>query len=170
MSLPKELQRDKGVAWARLNHARQINLLALSLQVEGILEFFPNDPLTDLAQLDCLVARGRGDELLKVVDRIEKRVGNDPYLDTFRGRAHSIEKRFDDAKRLARQAIEEEPWIADPYWLLVDISLAEKDFDETVVRLNAIETRLGVPVPVESINKSASCAEFVESRAFQSGG
>lgn len=83
--LPKSLQESKLVLIMRLNAATQTkNWDGVKATTADFRRLFPGDSTPDLLGLDALILEKNFDEALAAVNRIDKLVGGDPHLETFR--------------------------------------------------------------------------------------
>lgn len=70
-------------------------------------------------------------------------MGGDAYLDFMRSRVLYEGKDLAAARAAAEQAIGTEPTLPSPYWMLMDISVDEKDYAAAVRVLTALEKATG---------------------------
>jgi len=70
------------------------------------------------------------------------------------------------AQVFANRAIRAEPTLGEPYWTLVRVSLARKQFTETTKLLTVLEKNLGVELP--ELMHLSEFAEFIQSSQYSS--
>ncbi len=144
--LPSSLQKDKNLLILRLRYAADVDEKEYDSAMQAFRKGFPNDPALDLLMIDSHVINKKYNEAIQSVNRLDKSVGGDPYLHIMRGNIYHADNKFGPAKESAKKAIAEEPQLIDAYWLLVAISLDEKNYKETTRALLAIEDDLGIPL------------------------
>jgi len=162
--LPSGLRGEKHMLIFLITIAQPLGEAEYEEALDRFLKAFPGDPAGDLPSIDFLVLKKKYDEALGAVDRIERAVGDDPYLECVRGNIHRLRGDAARAKRCARRSIDREPDLAAPYWILLAVSLAEKDFAETARILGKLEGELGVEV--KDPKDAPEYAEFVLSEEY----
>jgi tetratricopeptide (TPR) repeat protein len=163
-SLPDELKSNRNILMLRFAVAVQLGGEEYDKAMLDLKTAFPDDPSLDLVLLDHYFNARQFDEALRIVDRIDRGVGGDPYLDFMRANLLYAAGRKSEARAAARRAVEREPGLEDPYWTLVTISLDDKDFGETAKLLDEIETALGLAIG--DLSQIPEYSEFLESDAY----
>jgi hypothetical protein len=102
---------------------------------------FPNDPSLDLIRFDDVMTRMQYGELLAMLDRLDKRLGGDPYLDALRAQALNSSGKHAEAITAAKRAIAAEPGLEDAYWGLLAPQVASKDFAGAVATVKVLRDR-----------------------------
>ena len=143
-SLPAELKTNRNILMQRFAIAVKVGGKPYDAAMADLKTAFPDDPSLGLVLIDYHFNRGEYEKSLEIIDRLDRQLGGDPYLDFFRANVFYVAGRLDKAKKAARRAIKAEPTLEDPYWTLVTISLDEKQFTETARLLTEIETALGL--------------------------
>ena len=80
------------------------------------------------------------------IDRLDQSLGGDAYLDVLRTTMYIEKGDLDAAHRSALRATTREPSLPDGQWALVNVSLAKKDFAETVRVLTHIRDELHIEI------------------------
>jgi tetratricopeptide (TPR) repeat protein len=126
---------------------------------------YPNDSAWDLIRLDPLIMKGRLDEALAAVDRLDRSLGGDPYLDVVRGVC--FQKKKDDAKarKYFESAVRREPSMPTGYFHLIDLALDKKEFAEVARLLADLELKAGVPL--SDLSEAPLYADFVKSPEYR---
>ncbi len=162
-ALPALLRSDKTLLVLRLQAAAQVGEKECMAALEDFRKACPDDPALDFLSIDALFLARRFDEVRKAVDRLDKRLGGDPYLEVFRANSHIEEGEFEKAKTHARAAIEKDETLLDPYWTMITISLREKLYGETAAWLTRIEA---AGVELADLTTVPDYAGFVKSPAY----
>jgi len=163
-AFPDELKNNRNILMVRFAVAVQLGGEEYDQAMLDLKTAFPDDPSLDLVLIDHYFNARQFDEALRIVDRIDRSVGGDPYLDFMRANVLYAGGRRSEARAAARRAVEREPGLEDPYWTLVTISLDERDFGETAKLLDEIETSLGLVVG--DLTRIPEYSEFLESDAY----
>jgi tetratricopeptide (TPR) repeat protein len=163
-AMPDELKQNRNILMVRFAVAAQVGGVEYDAAMLDLKNTFPGDPSLDLVLIDHYFNRREYDQALRIVDRIDRNVGGDPYLDFMRANVLFAGGRTTEARKAARRAIEHEPELQDPYWTLVTISLDEKEFVETARLLDQIEGQLGIIIG--DLSMVPEYAEFMKSDAY----
>jgi tetratricopeptide (TPR) repeat protein len=162
--LPAEVKAHRTILMQRLAIALRVSEEEYDAALTDLQAAFPDDPSLGLVLIDYHVNRGDHERALQMVDRLDRDIGGDPYLDFLRANLLFQAGRANEAKRVARRAIEAEPGLEDPYWTLVTISLHEEDYPETARLLTEIETGLGLTL--RNLEEIPEYRGFVRSGAY----
>lgn len=162
--LPGPLKKNRNILMQRLAIALKVGGPPYDAAMVDLKTAFPDDPGLGLVLIDYYFNRGEYDTSLEIIDRLDREVGGDPYLDFFRANVFYTAGRVKEAKKAARRAIRAEPTLEDPYWTLVTISLDQGEFAETARLLTEIETELGLVL--EDLEGLPEYRGFVESDVY----
>ena len=117
----------------------------------------------DLMMIDYAIMEERYDEALKLVDRVDRNVGGDGYLDTpapplyFRiAHSEALEDRSRDGGR---------PDLIVCHWTAIEIALELKDFEATLAWLRKIDERF--ENEWNDLTAEPVYAEFAQSPQYQ---
>jgi hypothetical protein len=94
--------------------------------------------------VDAFLLRGEHDKSLAALDRLEKAVGGDMFLDVMRGNILFAKGDTDAAKRHGNKAIKADPSLYAGHDLLLTIALKENDHAETARRLAVFQDRFNM--------------------------
>jgi len=166
LKLPPSLQGEKTLLLQRLTLASFAGERELEAAIDAFARRFPDDPGVSLLLLNSFRQKGRYDLALAALDRIRASVGgSDAYLDFMRSKVLYEKKDLAGARAAAQQAIAKEPTLADPYWVLIDISVDEKDHGGAVGVLAALEKATGQRI--DGLDASGPYAELVRSAEYR---
>jgi hypothetical protein len=159
--LRPETRKNKSVLLLRLRAAQEADDQEYAATLTEFRKLFPKDPCLDLLSIDYYTINKDFTRALECIDQLEESVGGDPYL-TFM-RAGVVNERGDraEARRLANLAIDREPSLQAPYFLLVGLSLEEKRYDETLALLKKLHATLNVKF--DDLTKVPDYAGFAKS-------
>lgn len=119
--------------------------------IDAYAKAFPNDPSLDLVVLDGLFLRKKYDEALAVLDKIDQRVGGDPYLDTMRAGIHGEAGRHPEALAAAKRATEREPTLEAGWWQLLTQQSAAKEHGAALATLEVLRDKFSAVVDHDSL-------------------
>ncbi len=163
--LPSSLKRDKNVLLMRLRAAAGISHSEYEAAIKAFRSYHRDDPCVDIISIDGYILSEKYDEARASVDRLDKAVGGDPYLNVFRANISLREGELETARELATKVIDADEALVGAYWTLVSVSLREKDFDETNRLLNAIDEKF--QVEFFDLKQLPDYAEYVKSPQYQ---
>jgi tetratricopeptide (TPR) repeat protein len=163
--LPPLLQGDKNVLLTRLRAAQNVGPTEYAEAVTNFRTFHPGDPSVDLFSIVYFYQKKDFPKALEMIDRVDKALDGDPYLNVLRANVHLDAGDLAAARQAADKAIAEEPMLAEGYWALVGITLHEKKFDEVLRLLRDIDKRFSPQFP--DMNALPAFAEFIKSPQYQ---
>ncbi len=137
-ALPESLRQTKPFLLLRLSAAAQLDEAEYQKAIEDFEKAHPKDPSLDLISIDGHMMRKDYATVMKMIDRLDQRV-NDPYLQYLRG---SVMLDKGDRKAAVghfKAAIAGEPTLALAHWVLIGLSLQDKQFKDTARYLDGIE-------------------------------
>lgn len=150
-SLPVQLQENKTLEMLRLNAAQNLpDTEQYMFILADLRKKMKGDPTLDFISLDYFFGRKRFTEVLQCLERIEKVVGEDPYLNLFRCNALIQLERYDEAEKLYLFSLQDDPRLnRDPLFrnIALRIALARKDYPRVTMVLNALQRDFRFPPP-----------------------
>jgi tetratricopeptide (TPR) repeat protein len=163
-SLPDSVKAEKSALILRLSAGSQVSPKESMDALEALRKAYPGDPSIPALSLDPLFLAKKYDEVISAVDELDKAVGGDPFLESFRASVYLEKGEPDKARTAAKRAIEQDKTLDVAYWTMITISLRTKNFKETVEWLNSIEKNIGVAF--QDLTTIESYAEFVKSTEY----
>ena len=164
LQLPESLQNDKSVMLIHIATAKGLgdeNYLAALEKYENL---FPDDASTDLLSIDYYIVKKQFDKALVRIDRLNKAIEGDPYLNVLRAKALAENHQFAEAAKAAESAIQAEPDSLDGYWSRLSVSLKAKMFADTLTWLQKITETF--EFEFADLTKLDDYSEFVESPQY----
>ena len=116
----------------------------------------------ELVRLDPLVLQGKHREAVAVLDRLGRRVGGDPYLDTMRATMWLEAGDAGQAAAAADRGIKALPGMADTHWASLEVGLQTDDFDRMLDAMIALHDRFGVEF-VDDLARQPGYTNFAQS-------
>jgi hypothetical protein len=163
--LPASVQASKPAMTMRLLATQSVSDADYLATIDDFRKRYPNDPMIDLISVDAYILRKAYDKALESIDRVDKAIGGDPYLKVLRGNVLLRERKLDAARDMAQDAIAQEPNLLRGYYALLDISLARRDYADTVKWLKKAES-LGASFG--DLTGFTAFADFVKSPEYKS--
>ncbi|MGC1274080.1 MAG: hypothetical protein WBC44_10265 [Planctomycetaceae bacterium] len=161
-ALPESLRRDKNVLLIAMNAAALSDEGRYSELIETFREAHPGDPATDLMLIDYNYLRGRLDQSIAALRRLDARVGGDAFVKTMIARMLIEQNKGAEADRVLREAIALENDLEDTHLALVGSAVASGDHAEAVRRYDDL-TRLA---ELDSAAVREALAAYPGSEAF----
>jgi hypothetical protein len=161
VALPVGVQREKSVQIQRLLAAATAEANAFRLAVDEFEKLYPDDSCFDLMACNAYLMRKQYGNALEAVDRLDKALGGDAYLDVLRATIKAEQGELLQARETAARVMKAYPDLASSHLLRLSLSLREKDFATTAEELTALRQTFGIDVGDVSANPTY--AEFVSS-------
>jgi tetratricopeptide (TPR) repeat protein len=167
-SLPPTLRKEKPTALMHVIATEGLideNEKDYEKAFEDFRKAFPDDPALDLLSLNTLLRKHKFRAYQRSLDHIELVYGRDPYLDVLRAHGSVQDGKLDEAKKIAQQAIKDEPDLIEGYWMLVTISLRMREHKETARLLTDIEKRF--KIEFKDLTNIKEYSHFVKSPEYK---
>ena len=166
-AMPDKLRRSKPLMLMEVQIASNLDDESKYLAaIEAYGRAFPNDPSLDLVMVDGAYLRKEWDEVLRLVDRLDKRVGGDPYLDLLRAESLGESGKRAEAIALAKQATEAEPTLEQAWWQLLTQQAAARDHASAIATLVVLRDKFGADVTEDTLRADDRFGGLVESAEF----
>ncbi|MBI3097530.1 MAG: hypothetical protein HYY93_04685 [Planctomycetes bacterium] len=163
--LPASLKPEKSVQIIRLSCAMRIGGKDYEGAIEDFRKFHPKDPALDLILIDGHVMAGKHAEAVADIDRLDRNVGGDPYLDVLRASIWMEGKDLDKARDSAKRATEKDPESLQAWLVRLSIALSRKDHADTASFLSKIEEDFGIEW--KDLTEVPEYADFVKSPEYE---
>jgi tetratricopeptide (TPR) repeat protein len=162
--LPASVQASKPAMNIRLLAAQAVSSAEYLATIDDFRKHYPNDAMIDLISIDGYILRKDYDRALEAIDRVDKSLGGDPYLKVLRGNILLRQHKLDAARDLVQKALNEDPNLLRAYYAMIEISLDQRDYAETVKWLKKAES-LGVTFG--DLTRVRSFDQFVRSPEYK---
>lgn len=162
--LPLSLRQNKSFLLIRLNASSHLEEAEYQKAIADFEKAFPNDPSLDLISIDGQMMRKDYAAVMKTIDQLDARV-KDPYLHYLRGSVMLDKGDGKAARRYFQSAIDAEPRLVMPYWVLISLSLTDKQYKDTARYLTGIERNAGVRL--SDLTQLEQYQGFVKSKEYK---
>ena len=162
--LPRHLQETKLVQLMRVMATGHIDDAQYLAAVEEYERLFPDDPSIALLSIDGYILRKEWQMAHETIDRLDKALGGDPYLQIVHGNAHVMEGDFEQAQQRAETVLAASPRDENAHWLLVSVSLGRRDYAQTARLLAKIRDDLRIEIG--DLTQVPDYADFVRSPEY----
>jgi tetratricopeptide (TPR) repeat protein len=160
--LPPSVLADKSLQLIRLKALMQLGGAEYQRALQAYEKAFPGDAVMDLLALDDSRLSGRPEEMMRVLDRLDRKVG-DPYLHYLRAQVKLQQDDPTAAKHFLLEAIRGDPTLYEPYIELFSLAIGEGDYAQALLVLEGLERGAGVDV----MNIDVSDAGFLASPEYR---
>jgi tetratricopeptide (TPR) repeat protein len=165
LKLPPSVQANKTLLATRAVLAGPIGGQDYEDAVAAFRRRFPGDPALNLLLIDYYGNKEQYDAAMASVDRLRQALGGaDAIQDLMRSNILRQKGDLRAAKVALQEAIEREPTLLKPYFALLDLSVIEKDYTETV-RLATLLEKGSVSIP--DLSTLPLYADFVRSNEYK---
>lgn len=124
---------------------------------------YPGDPSLDLVSIDGHLLRKQYDEGIAALERLDQRIGGDPYLQVLGATFLSEKGDLDGAWTRVQDAIAREPELENAYWVAIMIALERESFDDAVAIMTTLRDRFEVQFDPDLMAGEALYAGFLQS-------
>ena len=128
---------------------------------------FPGDPSIDMVSIDGYFLHKDYAGALKTLDRLDQRVGGDPYIDTLRSHMYAAMEKIPEAVKTATSATTREPELVDGWYALVDADAAAKDFPGAVKAMDVLKKKFQITFDDAALATQPSLAAVLASPAYK---
>ncbi|MGO8691564.1 MAG: tetratricopeptide repeat protein [Thermoguttaceae bacterium] len=163
--LPDSLKVQKNILLLRLRASVLLGSKEKETAIRDFRAAFPHDPALDFLLIDVYCLHKQYAKARASIDRFDRLVGGDPYLNLVRASTYLAENQYKTARQYAEKAIAAESDLVYAYFSLIAISLAEKDFDETSRLLTAIREKF--PEKMPDMRRIPAYAEYLKSPQYE---
>ncbi len=164
-ALPKSLQSNKSLLLMFLRASGSRNEREYLTALEVYRGRHSRDPSLDLLMFDAYVVNRQFDAARDCLDRLDKAVGGDAYLDVLQAAVCVAERDLVAAQRTIDRALQTDANTEHAHWVALTISLQAREFAETSRLLDRIRAEFGIVLP--DLTKVSEYAEFVASPEYR---
>jgi len=148
-TLPASLKKDKSVMIIRLHVSGELARVTYDMSEydQAIKELhiqFAEDPSLDLLSANAYLATKQYDKALVAIDRLDKSLGGDPFLDAMRGSIWINQGKLDMAQESIGRARQAMPDTTAVFLTSIGLALAKEDHQAVLDHLIEGEERFGL--------------------------
>ena len=131
--------------------------------MDRYMKAFPNDPSLLVNAIALHGLHKRYDQQLAAIEKLDRAIGGDPYLELHRADAYQALGKLDEALAAARRAVEREPTLGDAWWGLLTQQVASARFGEVAPTLSRLRDTFGAQVDRETLAADERYKALVDS-------
>lgn len=131
--------------------------------MERFARAFPDDPALLLQSIDRSFVAKDFDQTLVVLEKLQRQVGGDPYLDTLQATTLGELGRNADAVSASQRCIQAEPSLENCWLALTDAQLRAQDYGAIVGTMRELKTRFDLDFTPTSLASVPEWAGFLAS-------
>ncbi|HEU0031174.1 MAG TPA: hypothetical protein VFQ53_11115 [Kofleriaceae bacterium] len=166
-SLPSKLRQSKPMMLMDVQLTSELdNEAEYGKAIDAYAKAFPNDPSLDLVQVDGTLMKKKYAETLAILDRLDKRLGGDPYLDVLRAGALSESGKLEDAVTAAQKATTREPTLEPAWWQLLTTQSAAKHYGDALKTLETLRDKFGAKTDAASLRADERFIKLAASKEY----
>ena len=164
--MPEELQKEKLVMTLRVMAAGQIDDEEVYLRaIDAFQKAYPRDTAVDLIAFDGYFLRKKWEETFKTVDRLDQRLGGDPFLEVLRGNVWGAQEKWDNALECFLRGAKAEPSLVVAHWSVAGAALKVKNWKEVSRTLLILERDL--KIEMTDLTEAEDYAEFIKTPEYR---
>lgn len=164
-SLPKSIQNEKSMLLIQLSASQYTDEKLYLETIERFERHYPNDPSLNLVSIDGYAMREEYDKALACIDRLEKSLGGDEYLNDLRGNLMTLQGNFKEAEAIFLKQVEDDPNNPNGHWNMLTLKVTAKEFFSALKWMRILRDQH--QVDFSQIESTDYYADFVKSPAYQ---
>jgi hypothetical protein len=141
--LPASVQHEKLLLKEKILAVSTVDEHEYLAAIELWRTLYPNDPSLDLMSLNLYTGRQQYGKVLDSIDRLDRYIGGDPYLDWLRSFIFMKMDDFARTKKFVTQAFNCEPTLTQAGYCLIGLLSFEQKYDECVAVLEKMQSQGG---------------------------
>jgi len=174
--LPKDVQREKYPLLIAIQSAVQLELAEAATAklhrgklvqryVDSFARTYPDNPAVYLLTIDYHMLSEQYSQALKCLERVDKAVGGDPYIELLKAQVHAADGNRALSQRLAENALRHLRDLPDAYLEVASICAGQGKFERVTELLTELESRFEITVD-ESVVDAPEWKQFFESPEY----
>jgi tetratricopeptide (TPR) repeat protein len=169
LTLDESLRKSRLLSVTAVQAANQSGDMDLYKKTLSNLEhYFNDDPSMAFMLLDYYFIEGKYGKVLSTIDQLQNSFGvEDAALIGLKSNTLFSQEKYQEAEKLASQAIALEPDYESTYWTLLSSQLPQKKFHEAVLTAKTLEEKFGYDMGPESLAKSETLSELTKSPEYR---
>ncbi len=148
--LPKDIQDHRLFLKPYIAALSTLDDAAYQKMMAHYLGLYPDDAAAQVMGIDFYYLRKKWPQCRTAIVAVEKRAGSDAWFDMLRGSVALGEDKPAEVRKSLALALEKEPTLKDPYFMLIDLALGEKKWAEVSKWMLAAGDKLGVEFDVKA--------------------
>lgn len=165
--LPSEVQDEKVVQIARYTSASSLDEKTFTEVSMDILKRFEHDPSLYLLLIDGFTVSEKYEDALRCIDGLDKDLGGDSFLDTYRVPFYSALGQYDKALEASRRLIKDEALVIDGYAAMLDTYINKKDYEKVFDVVEEAKTKAEIVFNLDLLKGDPSYNDFFASEAYK---
>jgi hypothetical protein len=138
-ALPETVKKDKLFLLARIRATQNLDDKLYTEAIDHYREHYPKDAAVDILSIDGFTVNKQYDKALDAIDRLDKLVDGDGYLNVIRSALLILAEKPEEARKAGKLGIEAEPKMVDGYWALLTAELKLNDYPAALATLKKID-------------------------------
>jgi tetratricopeptide (TPR) repeat protein len=166
--LPAELRKTKAAMLIAVElSSESTEDPAYLAAIDAYAKAFPNDPSLDIVLLDGMFLRKKYAEALAIIDRLDKRVGGDAYLEVLRANMHIEGGKQAEGIAAAKRATERERTLEAAWWQLLTAQAVAKDYAAALTTLDVLQKEFDADFDQETLSSDERFTGLAASKEFE---
>jgi tetratricopeptide (TPR) repeat protein len=165
--LPVELRKHRPVMLFWLRSALAADEKEYEKGVKQYRELFPDDPCLDLLAFPLFLQMKQYAQSRASIDRLDRFVGGDPFLDLWRGSTYLDEGNLDQAHKFLEKAASSNPKLLGPQYSLLLLSVRSAKFAQTLRILQLLDKDFGVIIASKDLEQDPEYVDFRKSPEYK---
>ncbi len=166
-SLPKEIQSARGIMLLKISSSSFISENVYRQELDKFAKLYGDETGSAFILLDHYFFKKEYNNVLKSINLIMKRTGDDSLLISMKAGLHMLNNQQKEAIKQIDKAIHMEPSQQAFYWTKMEILNQYKKFNEMVALFNFIEEKFFLEIDPKVLKEEPTYSDFVNSSAYK---
>lgn len=169
-SLPATMRKRKPIMLTEVLIASELGDDAYVAAMDAYTKSFPDDPSVTLIQIDRFLLRKQYDQALATVEKLDKQLGGDPYLELLRVDAYVGMGKHAEAVTAGKRGVAAEPTLEHLWWALLSAQAAAGQFKEALPTLDTLKEKFGTELSADALaadERFVKLSESAELKAWE---
>ena len=164
-AMPAAVRAEKYILLFAIKSASEVSDAEYVSLLEELKANYPNDVCLDLLFTDYYLLKKRLPEYYAALDRLDRAVGGDPFIECLRATIMLTEGRHAEARNTLTPLLNDERFGEDAHVSMLDVDLAEQNHSATLTTLRTLRDDYGYEW--KNFEGVVDFAEFVKSAEYQ---
>jgi tetratricopeptide (TPR) repeat protein len=158
--LPEEIQTSNVGLLFRFKASVPLGETETNAAFDAFRKYQPTSSAIDLLKIDYHSVRKEYAQARDAMDRLNIRLGGEPYLLVMAGNAYVAEGKFTEAAENFERAISAEPTLADAYIAMLSLRVKQRDFPAARGAIEQLESHTSIHLIPKKFEQNPLYAEL----------
>lgn len=165
--LPDRVLKQRHARLIGIQLAYRVNELEFEKATAAYEALFPNDPSLYLVSMDGLFKFKQYDRVLETINKLDKALGGDTFLDSYRANIYYFKEDFETALKYANKMRQNYPLYFNSHMIRISVLVSLKKYSEVI---NSLKTLYAIfDLDKQKLNRvmEATYPELIKTKEYQ---